>query len=59
MNETIVLFEDILNKNDYITSIMTEENRKEIQNIVETTIKYLKNDTIIFLLKINNKWYIN
>ena len=57
--ETIITYGMLQNLNNFKCSFITRENLLEIKQVVEKTIKYLKEETIIFLQKIDGRWYVN
>ena len=52
-------FESLIKKDEFISSLISIENLKEIIATIKKEIKYLTNYTIIFLEEINGRWYIN
>ena len=60
MEEIAFTYEELLVNNDeLLTSLISKDNVAEIIEVVENTIKYLTRYTLIFLQKINGRWYVN
>lgn len=58
-DEIAVTFQDIVNRSDFIVSLIDNKNLQEIADVCIKTIKYLTDFTLIFLQKIGEKWYVN
>lgn len=60
MEEIAFTYEELLVNNDeLLTSLISKDNIAEIIKVVEKTIKHLTRYTLIFLQKINGRWYVN
>lgn len=58
-DERAFTFESLINNETSVREIISKDNLTEIIKICQEEIKYLTNYSIIFLQKINGKWYIN
>lgn len=59
MEEITLTYGTIMHTDDFISRVISKDNLREIKKVAEETIDYLTNETIIFLQKIDGKWYIN
>ena len=60
MEEIAFTYEElIMSEDELLTSLISKENIAEIVKVVEKTIKYLTRYTLVFLQKINGRWYVN
>ena len=59
ITEFATTFESLIERDEFISSLISKENLKEIIATVKKEIKHLTNYTIIFLAKIDGRWYIN
>lgn len=57
--EIATTFGNIIERDESITSLISQENLTEIETVVRNTIKYLTNYSLIFLQKIDERWYVN
>ena len=58
-DERAFTFASLINDETTVREIMSKENLTEIIKVCEQTIKYLTDYSIIFLQKINGRWYVN
>lgn len=58
-DERAFTFESLINDEKIVREIISKENLTEIIEVCKQTIKYLTNYSIIFLQKINGRWYVN
>lgn len=58
-DERAFTFASLINDEKTVREIISKENLAEIIKVCENTIKYLTNYSIIFLQKINGRWYVN
>ena len=58
-DERAFTFGSLINNETSVREIINKDNLTEIIKICQEEIKYLTNYSIIFLQKINGKWYIN
>ena len=58
-DERAFTFESLINNEASVREIINKDNLTEIIKICQEEIKHLTNYSIIFLQKINGKWYIN
>ena len=57
--EIATTFGSIIERDESITSLISKENLAEIETVIRNTIKYLTNYSLIFLQKIDGRWYVN
>lgn len=58
-DERAFTFESLINNETSVREIINKDNLTEIIKICQEEIKHLTNYSIIFLQKINGRWYIN
>lgn len=58
-DERAFTFGSLINNETSVREIINKDNLTEIIKICQEEIEYLTNYSIIFLQKINGKWYIN
>lgn len=58
-DERAFTFESLINNEASVREIINKDNLTEIIKICQEEIKHLTNYSIIFLQKINGRWYIN
>ena len=58
-DERAFTFGSLISNETSVREIISKDNLTEIIKICQEEIKYLTNYSIIFLQKINGKWYIN
>ena len=59
MEQLALTYGTLQSNDEFISRIISQENLKEIKEVVDKTINYLTENTIIFLENINGRWYIN
>ena len=58
MEQIAITYGDLIENNEILT-LMSKKNILEIIKTVQKSVKYLTNYTLVFLQKINGKWYVN
>ena len=58
MEQIAITYGDLIENNELLV-LISKENILEIIKTVQKSVKYLTNYTLIFLQKINEKWYVN
>lgn len=59
MEELALTYGTLRSNDKFISRMISRDNLKEIIEVINRTINYLTESTVIILQKIDEKWYVN